>query len=82
MPAGGGDRDAVVAAAARRILSSALITAAFGAGIAALGVIYAMAAGGRDRLVYFLALALAHAAFAVNLFAKARRAVVALAGRL
>ena len=77
-----GGRKEIVAAAAARVRTSALVTAAMGASIAVYGVIYDLMGGSGDRLIYFLALTLAHAAFTVSLFGKARRAIEDLAGKL
>jgi len=78
----GPDREAIVTAAAGRVRSSALVTSGMGAAIAVYGVLYASVGGSRDRLVYFLALVVAHAVFTARLFAKARGAVANLGARV
>lgn len=75
------NRETFVDAAARQVRSSALATAGIGALIAIYGVLYSSLGGSRDRLIYFLALTVAHAVFTAKLFSKARRAVAELGDR-
>jgi len=75
------DRSAVLAAAAARLRTSALATAALGALVPACGLVHHLAGGARGRLVYFLALTGAHAALTLALAGRAAAALRGLAAR-